>query len=326
MKCKKSLMGLAAFLILIFHFYIPFGESKFEIFIWQSAYYGVDLFFFLSAYSLGMKDKIKYGTFLTNRLCYIYVPFAIMTLIATIHKHWTFERFIKILVGVEFYNKGGGAFLWFVTAIMLLYLLAPLFVGVKRKYGIMALPILLLFWLLLAVIFQHGFKQETLFIVINRLPIFIIGLFYEEYRKLDLKQLKLPIAIISLVLGCILVNKWGLTVRLSKPFWDMFFILAIPMVVGIVGIADALSERVKIHNIPFALLGQITLELYGFQMIYGNEIEMKIYMQTRNGFLSFVVNVIALIAIATLFHFAMKYIRILIKKLKENLNNEKINS
>lgn len=326
MKCKKSIMGFAALLILIFHFYVPFGQSRFEFFVWQSAYYGVDLFFFMSAYSLGTKDKIKFGAFLANRLYYIYLPFVIMTLIATIYKHWSFMRFVKILLGIEFFNNGGGAFLWFVTAIMILYILAPLFVGIKSKYGILALPMLLAFWLVVAVIFQFVFPKETLFIVINRLPIFILGLFYEDYRKLDLKKFKLPLAVISLVLGCLLVNKWGLTVRLSKPFWNMFYILAIPMVFGIVGIFDSLSELVKLRNIPLSLLGKITLELYGFQMIFGLKIESKIYMRTRNGFLSFLVTAAAVIAIATVFYIAMKYIRLFIKRLKENSNNEKINS
>ena len=50
MKCKKSIMGLAALLIVIFHFYIPFTGTKLELTLWRATYIGVDLFFFVSAY------------------------------------------------------------------------------------------------------------------------------------------------------------------------------------------------------------------------------------------------------------------------------------
>ena len=59
MKCKKSIMGLAALLIMIFHFYIPFSGLKAELVIYRAAYIGVDIFFFVSAYSLAQRDRIE---------------------------------------------------------------------------------------------------------------------------------------------------------------------------------------------------------------------------------------------------------------------------
>lgn len=326
MKCKKSIMGLAALLILVFHFYIPLGTSNLEMFFYRSAYIGVDLFFFVSAYSLGTREKIKYGSFIGNRFYYIYFPFAIMALIATLYKKWSFGRFVKILTGVEFYKRGGGAFLWFVIAIMLLYLIAPLLVKLKTKFGIWALPMTLVGWLALAALFQYVLKTRTVFIMINRLPIFLIGMFYEEYRKLDWKKWKLPVALVEFVVGCVLVYKWGTTVRLSKPFFDMYYIVAIPMVVGIVGIFDALSELLAIRNVPLMLLGKITLELYGFQMIFGYDIEQKIFKLTKGKLLSFLATVFILIAVAALFNALMKLIRTFINKFKERLKDEEISS
>lgn len=326
MKCKKSIMGLAALLILVFHFYIPFGSSALEIFLWRSAYIGVDLFFFVSAYSLGRKDNIRFWSFLGNRLNYIYLPFVIMAIIAMLYNSWGFSRFLKVLTGIEFYQRGGGAFLWFVTAIMLFYLCAPALVKLKKRFGLLALAMLMATWAVIAVVFQYMLEVETVFIMINRMPIFFIGFFYDDIKKLSPKKFRLLIACLIYAVGCLLVYKWGTTVRLLKPFQDMYYILAIPMVVGIVEFFEALASRVSIKNVPLAFLGRFTLELYGLQMIFGYAIEMKLYKQLRNGFLAFLITAIILVALAFIFNLTMKLIRKLLVKFKEKIFDEKISN
>lgn len=326
MKCKKSIMGLAALLILVFHFYIPFGSSAVEIFLWRSAYIGVDLFFFVSAYSLGRKDNIRFWSFLGNRLNYIYLPFVIMAIIAMLYNSWEFSRFLKVLTGIEFYQRGGGAFLWFVTAIMFFYLCAPALVKLKKRFGLLALAMLMAAWAVIAVVFQYVLEVETIFIMINRMPIFFIGFFYDDIKKLSPKKFRLLIACLIYAVGCLLVYKWGTTVRLLKPFQDMYYILAIPMVVGIVEFFEALASRVSIKNVPLAFLGRFTLELYGLQMIFGYAIEMKLYKQLRNGFLAFLITAIILVALAFIFNLTMKLIRKLLVKFKEKIFDEKISN
>lgn len=328
MKCKKSIMGLAALLILVFHFYIPAGTSALETYFYRSAYIGVDLFFFVSAYSLGSRKEIKYLSFIGNRLRYIYVPFVIMTIIGMLYHDWEFKRVVDILSGVEFYERGGGAFLWFVTAIMIIYLAAPLFVKLKNKLGVIALPILLAGWFVLACICQYVIELPNYFIMINRLPVFILGLFYEEFRKLEFKKLKLVLAIVTYLAGCFLVYKWGTLVRLTTPFQDMFYLLAIPRVAGIVMIFDEVSQRVRMRNIPLAFVGRSTLELYGLQMIFGYDWELKIYKLTTNRIWVFLLTAVLLITVAALFNTLMAWIRTLIKKmnnkLKERRKNEEV--
>ena len=82
MKCKKSLMGIAAILILIFHFYIPFTDSIYELSFRKASYIGVELFFFLSACSIGKNTFIKFVPFIKNRLLLVYVPFVAFSVIA----------------------------------------------------------------------------------------------------------------------------------------------------------------------------------------------------------------------------------------------------
>lgn len=326
MKCKKSIMGLAALLILVFHFYIPVGASALEMYFYRSAYIGVDLFFFVSAYSLGSKKEIKYLSFIGNRLRYIYVPFLILTVIGALYKGWQMRRVFEIISGYEFYKRGGGAFLWFVTAIMILYLVAPLLVKLKNKLGVIALPILLAGWVVLALLCQYVLEQRTLFILVNRLPIFMLGLFYDDFRGIDLKKFRLPLAVIVYFLGCVLVYKWGTMTRLNKPFYDMFYIVAIPRVAGIVMLFDELSKKIKIRNIPLSFVGKSTLELYGLQMIFGYDIEAKLYKLIPNSIGAFLVTAVILIAAAALFNAVLKLIRETLKKIrvrfKESKNNE----
>lgn len=320
MKCKKSIMGFAALLILVFHFYIPISGSQLEIFLTRSAYIGVDLFFFVSAYSFGMKEKIEYWPFIKNRILNIYLPFLVMAIIAAFYKKWTITRFFEVISGVEFYKRGGGSFLWFVIAIMIFYLITPLFVKLKSKMRIGALPVLLGVWAILAVIFQYVLHQKKIFIMVNRMPVFILGMFYEDLRKILPKKVKLLMAVLLYVAGSFIVYKWGTTVRLIKPFYDMFYVLAIPMIIGIVGIFEGISEIIKIRNIPLSFLGKMTFELYGLQMIFGYDLEMKIFSKTKNGLVSFLITIGIIILAAYVFCTVKK----LIIKIKEKIKNEKV--
>lgn len=105
MKCKKSIMGLAALLIMIFHFYIPFSGLKAELVIYRAAYIGVDIFFFVSAYSLAQRDRIEYWKFVGNRLLSIYIPFVLFAVVAGFYEKWKYPRFFKVISGIEFFKE-----------------------------------------------------------------------------------------------------------------------------------------------------------------------------------------------------------------------------
>ncbi len=78
-------MGLAALLILAFHFWMPLTASPIEANLYRSTYWGVDIFFFVSAYSLSQRKHISWLQFVGNRLIYVYIPFAVMAVIAAIY-------------------------------------------------------------------------------------------------------------------------------------------------------------------------------------------------------------------------------------------------
>ena len=181
-------MGLAALLIMIFHFYIPFSGLKAELVIYRAAYIGVDIFFFVSAYSLAQRDRIEYWKFVGNRLLSIYIPFVLFAVVAAFYEKWNYPRFFKVISGIEFFKKGGGSFLWFFVAIMLIYLIVPFLIKLKKRFGLKAFFGMILGWLLLGVLCKDVLGNRAVFVLVNRLPIIFIGMYYEEIRNFLLKN------------------------------------------------------------------------------------------------------------------------------------------
>lgn len=108
---KKFLQVIAAFQILFFHLWAPLTSTQIEQFILKTAYVGVDMFFFLSAYSLAGRE-IDYVPFLKDRVLKLYAKFAFFVLImALFSKSFGVIRAVKSLTFIEFFQKGGGAFL-----------------------------------------------------------------------------------------------------------------------------------------------------------------------------------------------------------------------
>lgn len=317
MKCKKSIMGLAALLIVIFHFYIPFSGLKAELVIYRAAYIGVDIFFFVSAYSLAQRDKIEYWKFVGNRLLSIYLPFVLFAVVANFYEKWKYPRFFKVVFGIEFFKRGGGSFLWFFTAIMLIYLIAPLLVKLKKRFGVKAFFLMMSGWLLIGVLCQYVIGSKALFILVNRLPVFFLGMYYDEIRKLLPDKAKLPVIFVGLVAGCFLIYRYGSLKRLNKPFFEMYYITAIPFVIFLVALWDYISSHVSIRNIPMQFIGKLTLEMYGLQMIFGFRFENTIYKATGHKLLTFLITTFCLIMAAYVLYLIRHFTVKLIKKYKE---------
>lgn len=318
MRSKKSLMGLAALLILIFHFYIPFTGLALETAVYKATYIGVDLFFFLSAYSLAGREKIEYGPFIKNRFLNIYLTFAVLALIGGLVEHWELKKYLEVLSGAQLFMKGGGAFLWFAPAIMLLYFVAPFLVRAKKRFGVRALLGMTVFWLGLVALLQWVLRYTTIMILVNRLPVFFLGLYYEDIRQKTPEKLKLPLIALGLIAGSGIIYHYAATVRLMKPVTDIYYVLCIPFIIALVGISDYISKRTKIRNIPLQFVGGFTLELYGLQMIFGYMLEKKLLKLTgKQELLTFVLTALCLIAAAFLMSLARNGIKKLIKFIKE---------
>lgn len=325
MKTKRLLMGLAAILILVFHFWMPLTASPIETNIYRSAYLGVDIFFFVSAYSLSQRKHISWLKFMGNRLLYVYAPFVVMCLMAALYKGWTLRKLSMALCGVSFFLAGGGSFLWFAIAIMLVYMVAPGMIKLKEKFGYGAAVIVMIAWLVLVCILQFVFSYTTIFILINRIPIMIIGFFYDDLRKILNRRYAIAGIIIGLVVGaCIVYNYCG-NVRLNKPISDIYYILVIPFTVSLIMLIDFIETKFPFKCRPLDFIGGLTLEIYGMQMIFGYDIESKVFKMLKQTtmslsilkLISFLVTVCLLIMISWIFSKIKTVILEYVKRKKE---------
>lgn len=304
MKSKKAVMGFAALLVLLFHFYIPVTKSPAENFLYRTSYIGVDLFFLVSACSLGKKEHIDFIPFMKNRLKSVWIPFCVLSVISAVYRKWNAARLLSVVFGIEFFRSGGGSFLWYAPGILMLYTAVPFLVKMKRKFGIRALPFMLAGWFAVCAAMQYGFGYTKMFILLNRLPAFFAGLYYGEITGRISGKKRAAVYLLMLAAGSVLLYRFGTNIRLNVPLKDMYYVLALPSVIAVAGFIGMISEKIRL--VPLEFIGGITLELYGLQMIFGFPLETYLLRITGNGTLAFVLVSFLLTGMAFVFSKIMK--------------------
>lgn len=313
MKNKKLLMTVSAFMILFFHLWIYiFSKNNVEIFLKQICFIGVDIFFFVSAYSIGKKDKINYKEFIKNRFTKIYIKFIVFAFIAFIYQKWQISRFFKVIVGYEFITRGGGSFLWFIPAIMIMYLLLPLYKKIDDKYKIMTSILTVTVYLLMTVLVSLLGNYRSIIIFTNRIPIILIGYYFSKYNlieKLKMKRcLYAFITTLLLIFGSILAYKTLTSKFKLSIFPDIFYLTAIPLIIGLILLLDKVPTN-KITD----FLGSFTLEVYAIQMIFGFNIANDLYSRLNSIWLTNLMSITIVLVLS--------YIINRIFKLVENIIN-----
>lgn len=274
---KKSLMTVSALVILIFHLWVnlTYPVSQVESFLTKTTYWGVDIFFFLSAYSIAGRRVENYGSFLLGRLKLVYLKYIIFAVIASIYAKWPLLKLIKVIFMVDFFERGGGSFLWFIPGIMLLYLILPLYQRLDEKNRKVTATFTFIIWLAIALIFTYFTKYYKLFIFWNRLPIVFVGFYLgksDGFRNLlNSKKIRAILGSILLIIGYVLLFYFGYRPQLQTPIKDMFYILAIPADLGIILLVGMIPEIS-----PIKWIGSATLEMYALQMIFGYDIMNKL--------------------------------------------------
>lgn len=276
MNNKKSIMAFSALQILFFHLWINvFPGNEIENFLRQTAYIGVDIFFFLSGYSLSKRRVENYRGFVFSRIRSVYLKFILFALIAWIIKGWSLSHFLKVFTGVNLMQKGGGAFLWFLPFIMLIYLIYPFFEKAYEKNAYFITTVVSLVWIIVPIFVEKLTSYRAMFIFWNRIPIFLIG-FYLAKSELfsdicnDKKKCFFT-GLVLTVIGEVLIYFFGYKVKLMTPFTDFFYIVGIISVLGLVLLLSLIPE-----NKVISLIGKSTLEMYGVQMVFGYTIVNKI--------------------------------------------------
>ena len=310
MQNKKTIMAVSALFILLFHLWILVTDFQIEVYLRHMCVVGVDLFFFVSAYSIGKREKIVYKDFIINRIKKVYLKFILFSIIATLYFGWDGIRLIKIILGIELFEKGGGAFLWFLPAIMLVYLILPLYKKIDSVYPKLIPFLTVSLYLFLSIMISSFTTYTNLFILTNRIPVLLFGYYFAKYHVFEFlnnhkfRYWVTTVASLSFGIGLsyfTYVNHWNVS-----WYRDIFYILYLPFGIGMVLLLDQIKVNPLIEGI-----GSVTLELYGLQMIFGFKIASTIYQTIHSKLFSNIITIIVLVVIAMMiqyiFHLTNKF-------------------
>ncbi len=187
---KQGLMGFAALWIFVFHVWQPMLGAipvlgRLESIIKYVGFAGVDIFFFLSGGGLVFSmQKGSVWRFYKRRMERILIPFLIMAVCYALYQHWSVGLFFARISGFYFYTKNMYGFLWYVPAILTLYLFFPAYYALfsRSKHRSLFLFVVLTVWLALSILLKNTLRED-LYGFTNRIPIFLIGVYCGQKMK-----------------------------------------------------------------------------------------------------------------------------------------------
>lgn len=297
MKNKKTIMAISALFIIIFHLWINITNSIIEIFLRQLCIIGVDLFLFVSAYTISKRKSIKYKEFLINRFNNIYLKFIILSTVCALYSSWSLPKLFITITGIDLFVSGGGSFLWFIPGIMIIYLLLPLYKRINERHPAITPIILTCIYIFFSVTLSLFSNYRQVFILTNRIPILLLGFYIGKYNiieRLKENNIKYWVTTITLLIIGIMISYISFISRIRIDwFYDIFYLLNIPIELGFILLLNKIKEN-KIINI----ISSCTLEIYGIQMIFGFKIANDLYHALRNPIICNIITITLLLILS----------------------------
>ena len=272
-KTKQPIMGVAALFIILFHLF-PLSRSNDALnsvirYIVMTGYIGVDIFFFMAGYMAYFSKTDDYFQYIKRKFLNVYPIFIFSCIIFTIMGKFSITKALFTILGIDFIINGGGSLLWFIPGIMVFYLVIPFYLKLVRKVNNVSLfGASVVVWAIIMVLLESVSDNHSINIFLCRLPIILLGLMLAKYEERWKTDYKIISAILCIVIGVFLTLNFAYMVKLNFMISDIFYIVVIPYVLGIILLADVIFAKIKSYF--FNSLGKISLELYCFQMIFGS--------------------------------------------------------
>lgn len=245
---RMELMGFAIILIMLFHLgVLPFGEC------------GVDIFLFLSGFSMyhSLSRNDNMLKFYRKRLLRILPAYLIIAIPYFVLKTCTIEDFLLKITNLCIVFQGEMGGWWFITIILLCYLLAPLMYRVLRKMDMGGQFFLYCLLLLVCIIVGENIENIRIFMV--RIPAFFLGMCLGFDRFTTHKGF----VSLEIFAAVVLTICFGFLLFKNHDFWvyrkSYYTIIVYPLVLSVIFMINFLPV---VEKRLLAYLGSITLELY----------------------------------------------------------------
>lgn len=279
-RFRAELMGLAIISVVFLHtsqLNIRF-HFKAITFMREFCYGGVDVFLFLSGLGIFCSlSKNSISKYIKNRIIKIVPTWWIYLIINVLISTFLLDKILSLgqILGFATFsgyfagldNQGN----WYIYAIMLFYLVAPIFYSLLKDSKNKAKTCFIL--VLIAVLISFSFfNNYDLIIIFTRLPIFIIGMYFAS--NLNKGELRLKNWLISIILTLVGFGVLAICIhKFSNLMWDYGlywypFILITPNLLLIVSKLFSLIEsKIKIVLVLLKYLGKSSLEILLAQIL-----------------------------------------------------------
>ncbi len=272
-KYRTQLMGLAMLLILIFHTGIDVNNLNLLRSFKDIGDVGVDIFLLLSGMGLYFSytknsNKKQFYQRRVIRILPTFIPVAIVwyTAFTIIFKGKISDIFLGITT-LGFWIKGSITW-WFISAILVLYLITPFYLDLMNKNSKVISIIFCIIFIIVGLLIRFTSldkKIDYLLIAICRVPIFLIGLYLGNIIKnketvyINNKLVYL-LFILSLVLSLLIVNPKIVYIPFALKYY-VYIVLSISICL----IATNIFGKCKNNSFKLlTFLGIYSLEMYLF--------------------------------------------------------------
>lgn len=293
-KHRSVWMGIAILLVVLYHYEPIYPDVSVPVLkiiakiitkIKNTAYGGTDIFMFasgLGAYFSYTKDHDATAFLIRRfkRLAPVYFPFIVIwSLYKYFHGNFPIKAAIGNLFALQEFSGLGNAFNWYIAALLIVYILTPFFAGLIKKINNARDFFLLI--ALLWVISVPFWGSTNGIIIVTRLPIFVIGMYFAKLSENDEIRLQGKFAIIlavTMFAGMLLLMLF--LRKLDSYCWNfgLFWYPFILITPGLCIFTSAFAEmvwKIKFFRILFNILDKIGK--YSFEIFLVHLLCLDIY-------------------------------------------------
>lgn len=213
-RYRGAVMGFAALWIMLMHCWLMIVPNRpilgaIEAFGKGNGVLGLDMFLFYSGLSQTYAiRKYPLRQYYVHRIRRVLLPYWAMAAAYALYFGWSAGKFISNALFISFLTKDIFSFLWFVPAILLIYLLFPAYHRLmmrfrnKTAFTLLALGV----WLTVSLLLRDVLRYDVWYMS-NRIPGFLLGVLVGELareRELCMTRKHWALCVIVLIISWIL--------------------------------------------------------------------------------------------------------------------------